>query len=328
MTLGPAIPGLAIDPRRCRNHLDQNEARIGSLAHQGGLAARSHPDRSAHPGSKQLREPPGSANILQISPKCSRAIIGYDRQMDHISDVSPVEIAAVAAVLSEPARTAILIFLLDGRARTAGELAFVAGVSAPTASSHLAKLAESGLIVAIPQGRHRYHRLARPEAAQAIEALTVLAAAQPRKARIPGPRDRALREGRSCYDHFAGHLGVALADALLATACVVEDGQDFRITEEGERRFARIGVDVPTLRGGRRPLCRCCIDWSERRPHLAGAVGAHLAESCMSSGWVERIGQTRGICVTKIGHQAFLEHFGLDLSISGTARPHTSDCRR
>src|SRR5260370_39259301 len=132
------------------------------------------------------------------------------------------EVATTASVLSDPARAAILISLIDGCARTAGELAFVAGISAPTASSQLAKLVDSGLITVIPQGRHRYHRLVRPETAQALEALAVLAATSARKPRAPGPRDRALREGRTCYDHFAGRLGVALADALLAAGCVEE----------------------------------------------------------------------------------------------------------
>ncbi len=235
--------------------------------------------------------------------------------MEKFCDVSPAEIATIASVLSDPARAAILISLVDGCARTAGELAFVAGISAPTASSHLAKLVDSGLITVIPQGRHRYHRLVRPETAQALEALTVLAATPPRKPRAPGPRDRALREGRTCYDHFAGRLGVALADALLAAGCVEEDGRDFRVTNEGERRFARLGVDVPALRAERRPLCLRCIDWSERRPHLAGAIGAQLAASCISSGWVERIGETRGVHVTHVGWRVFLDLLGLDLRL-------------
>jgi DNA-binding transcriptional ArsR family regulator len=239
--------------------------------------------------------------------------------MDRFSDVSPVEIAAIASVLSDPARAAILVTLLDGRARTAGELAFVAGITAPTASSHLGKLVDAGLIVVIPQGRHRYHRLVRPEAAQALEALTVLAAAQPRRPRTPGPRDHAMREGRTCYDHFAGHLGVALADALLAARCVVEDGRDFRVTDEGERRLACLGVDVPVLRAERRAFCRRCMDWSERRPHLAGAIGAALTARCLSAGWVERIGETRGVRVTDAGRRVFLLHLGLDLELRAVA---------
>jgi DNA-binding transcriptional ArsR family regulator len=233
--------------------------------------------------------------------------------MDRFSDVSPVEVAAIASVLADPARAAILITLLDGRARTAGELAFVAGITAPTASSHLARLVDARLIDVIAQGRHRYHRLVRPETAEALEALTVLAASQPRKPRTPGPRDLALREGRTCYDHFAGRLGVALADTMLHAGWVVEDGRDFRVTDRGEQFLVGIGVDVPALRAERRPLCRRCIDWSERRPHLAGAVGAALTTQCLAAGWVERIGQTRGVRVTERGRRAFLERFGLDL---------------
>ncbi len=136
--------------------------------------------------------------------------------MEHgLTDLSPVELAAVAASLSDSGRAAILISLLDGRARTASELAFVAGVTPQTASGHLARLVDTGLVTVARQGRHRYHRLAGPEAVAALEALAVIAATPPRRPRIPGPRDRLLREGRTCYDHFAGRLGVAIADALL-----------------------------------------------------------------------------------------------------------------
>jgi len=236
--------------------------------------------------------------------------------MEHgLSDVSPVELAAVASSLGDAGRAAILISLLDGRARTASELAFVAGVSPQTASAHLARLVDSGLVAVARQGRHRYHRLASPEAARAMEALTVLAAAQPRRHRIPGPRDRLLREGRTCYDHFAGRLGVAIADALLAVGAIIESGGHFEITTEGERRLGLLAVDVPTLRQDSRPLCRCCIDWSERRPHLAGAVGAHLASNALRLGWVQRLGDTRGVSVTPVGRAIFRDAIGLDLDL-------------
>jgi DNA-binding transcriptional ArsR family regulator len=234
--------------------------------------------------------------------------------MEHgLSDISPVELAAVASSLGDSGRAAILISLLDGRARTASELAFVAGVSPQTASAHLARLVDSGLVSVARQGRHRYHRLAGSEAARAIEALTVFAASQPRRHRIPGPRDRLLREGRTCYDHFAGRLGVAIADALLAAGAIIERGGNFEITVEGERRLALLAVDVPALREDSRTLCRCCIDWSERRPHLAGAVGAHLASNALRQGWVQRLGDTRGVSVTPIGRAIFRDAIGLDL---------------
>lgn len=239
--------------------------------------------------------------------------------MTQVSDVSPVEIAAVASLMSDAARAAMLIVLLDGRARTASELAFVGGISPQTTSSHLAKLVEAGLVTMVRQGRHRYHRLARPETAHALEALSVIAAAPPRRPRAPGPRDRLLREGRTCYDHFAGLLGVSIADALLNVGGVIEQGREFEITREGERRLAALGVDVPALRRDRRPLCRSCIDWSERRPHLAGAVGARLATSCLQGGWVERLGQSRGVRVTSTGRDILRDAIGLTLDIPNAA---------
>jgi hypothetical protein len=124
-----------------------------------------------------------------------------------------------------------------------------------------------------------------------------------------------LREGRTCYDHFAGRLGVAIADALLAAGAIIESGGQFAITSEGERRLALLGVDVPALRRDSRPLCRCCIDWSERRPHLAGAVGAHLASNALRLGWVQRLGDTRGVSVTPMGRAIFRDAIGLDLDL-------------
>lgn len=230
--------------------------------------------------------------------------------MDRFSDISPVEVASTAALLSDVARASILCALMDGRARTAGELASTAGVTPQTASGHLARLADAGLIVVVPQGRHRYHRLATPEAAQTLEALGVLAAGQPRRLRVPGPRDAALREARTCYDHFAGRLGVAIADALRVCGGTVTQGRDVDITPEGERRFACLGVDVAALRGAKRPLCRNCLDWSERRPHLAGAVAAQLVRTALDRHWVERLKDSRAVRLTPDGRRVFAGAFG------------------
>jgi len=145
-----------------------------------------------------------------------------------------------------------------------------------------------------------------------MEALAVLAAAQPRRHRIPGPRDRLLREGRTCYDHFAGRFGVAIADALVAAGAIIENGWHFDITTEGERRLALLEVDVPALRHGSRALCRYCIDWSERRPHLAGAVGAQLASNAFRLGWVQRLGDSRVVSVTSCGRTIFRDAIGLE----------------
>lgn len=228
-------------------------------------------------------------------------------------DVSPVEVAAVASLLGDVTRASMVSVLMDGRARTAGELAVAAGITPQTASSHLAKLIEGGLISMVPQGRHRYHRLASPDAAQALETLSLLAASPARKQRTPGPRDASLRDGRTCYDHFAGRLGVALTDAFVAKGVIVEEHQSFRVTQEGEGRLACLGVVIPGPRRSGRPACRWCLDWSERRPHLAGAVGAQVTSRSLEAGWVRRLEGSRAVHVTPTGEQVFADVIGLRL---------------
>ena len=203
--------------------------------------------------------------------------------------------------------------LLDGRARTAGELAAAAGVTPQTASSHLSKLIAGGLVSALPQGRHRYHRLASPDVAHALEALSMLVASPARRQRTPGPKDVSLRNGRTCYDHFAGRLGVAITDALVARGVIVEERQSFRIADGGARRLACLGVVVPVPRRSGRPTCRWCLDWSERRPHLAGAVGAQLTSHCLEARWVRRLDGSRAVQVTPTGEQVFADVLGLRL---------------
>ena len=234
----------------------------------------------------------------------------YGTAMDRFSDITPVEIAGAASLLSDVARASILCALLDGRARTAGELAFAAGVTPQTASSHLGRLVDAGWITVVPQGRHRYHRLSSPEAAHTLEALGVLATAQPRRARVPGPRDAALRAARTCYDHLAGRFGVAIADALRVAGGTVAHDRDVEITAEGARRLACLGVDVPALRQDRRPLCRHCLDWSERRPHLAGSVAGAILRNALAAGWLERLKDSRAVRVTPEGRRAFAAALG------------------
>lgn len=149
------------------------------------------------------------------------------------ADVSPVEVAAAASLLSDVARACMVSVLLDGCARTAGELAAAAGVTPQTASSHLSKFIAGGLVSVVPQGRHRYHRLASPDVAHALEALSMLVASPARMQRTPGPKDPSLRDGRTCYDHFAGRLGVAITDALVTRGVIVEERQSFHIAEGG-----------------------------------------------------------------------------------------------
>lgn len=247
--------------------------------------------------------------------------------MAAFNDVTPAELAAAAAALSDPTRAAIIITLLDGRARTAGELATVAGVTPQTISSHIHKLVDGRMLVVTRQGRHHYHHLARPEAIEAIEGLTSLAAGMRGRLRRPGPRDEALRAGRTCYDHFAGRFGVSLTDALRDNGALVDNGRIFEITPTGERLLAKLGVDVPALRQGRRPICRRCIDWSERRPHLAGTVGATLTLNAFKANWVQRVGVGRAVQPTTNGLKHFRSVFGanfpdLAATCAGAQQPY------
>lgn len=221
-------------------------------------------------------------------------------------------IAEVGALIGDPARANILDALLDGRARTASELAYAAGVSPQTASAHLAKLTEGRLLTLARQGRHRYYSLAGPEVADALEALSLVAVKGPRRHRPPGPRDEAMRRARTCYDHIAGRLGVALADGLIARGVLRHDGRDFAPTARGAAFLADFGIDLDAARRQRRAFARSCIDWSERRPHVAGAVGAALAAECFRRGWIRHLPDSRALTVTKAGQAGFRGDFGID----------------
>jgi len=226
--------------------------------------------------------------------------------------------AEVAALAGDLARAAMLHALMDGRALTASELARVAGVTPQTASGHLARMTTAGLIGVEKQGRHRYHRLASPAVAQMVESIMQVASglAPPRPTLSVGPRDAALRAARTCYDHLAGHLGVALADALVAGGYAELASDAGVITPAGMKFLDRVGIDVaPLITRPRsaRVLCRPCLDWSERRPHLAGAVGAQLCAQSFAQGWIRRIAGTRAVAITPKGYRVFREQFGAAL---------------
>ncbi|MBS0246054.1 MAG: helix-turn-helix transcriptional regulator [Proteobacteria bacterium] len=224
--------------------------------------------------------------------------------------------AEIATLAGDPARAGMLHALMDGRALTASELASAAGITPQTASGHLSKLAAGGLLAVEKQGRHRYHRLASAAVARMLESIMQVAADQParRKPIVTGPRDKALRNARTCYDHLAGHLGVALTDALIANQQIELTADAGVITARGITLFDRLGIDVATRKPGQhaRMMCRPCLDWSERRPHLAGALGAALCAHCLTSGWVRRVDGTRAVRVTTKGRGAFRDLFGID----------------
>jgi DNA-binding transcriptional ArsR family regulator len=224
---------------------------------------------------------------------------------------TPVSLAEVAALVGDPARANILCALLDGRALTAGELAYAANVSPQTTSGHLAKLTQAHLLDALKQGRHRYFRIATPQVAQMLESIMAVAVNAPPRHRPVSKVDEAMRTARTCYDHLAGRLGVGLADTLCGRGHVVlaEDGGE--VTRHGHDFFARFGLTLVKER--RRIFCRACVDWTERRPHLAGAVGAALADRCFDLGWVKRMRDTRALAITPAGRAGLREMFDLTI---------------
>lgn len=234
--------------------------------------------------------------------------------------VNIASLAQAASLVGDIARASMLAALMDGRALTAAELARIARISPQTASAHLSKLSDAGLLAVERQGRHRYHRLASTLVARMVESVMVVAADvdvathAARTAPVVGPRDKALRYARTCYDHLAGEVAVAMADSMLSAGYVelVEDGG--LLTSSGIAFLHRLGVDLESARSKRkdgRAFCRPCLDWSERRSHLAGEVGAALCTCCLVHGWVKRMDGTRAVSITPDGRKALAEAFNL-----------------
>jgi len=215
------------------------------------------------------------------------------------------DIARIAALIGDPARANMLAALSDGRALTASELASEAGVTKQTASSHLARLTDGSLLAFESQGRHRYFRLANEDVGHALEALMGLAATRGRPRTRVGPKDPALRHARVCYGHLAGEMGVALFNGLARRRWISMDEGDIDVTSAGQRAFNAFGLDMEALAGLKRPLCRPCLDWSERRHHLAGSLGQSLFERFTKLGWARKEKDTRVVRFTPKGEQAF-----------------------
>jgi DNA-binding transcriptional ArsR family regulator len=224
------------------------------------------------------------------------------------------DFAVVARLLANPARSAVVDALMEGRALTVSELARIAGVRVSTISEHLSQLLDGGLVEAITAGRHRYYRLANPEVAGALEAFSRICPDTPVRSLRQSIADRSLRQARLCYDHVAGVLGVTLLGQMRSLGWLDSgSGPDFDVTEPGAQALAGIGVDLPSCRRSRRHFARSCLDWSERRPHLAGALGAAIASALLDREWLRSAGTGRGVEVTDEGQRGLCGTFGIGM---------------
>ena len=220
-------------------------------------------------------------------------------------------VSRIAAAIGEPARTRMLYCLMEGHARTSTELAIVAGVAPPTASVHLTRLKDDNLVRVFVQGRHRYYSLASPAVARALEGLSVLAG-RPRE-RFTPTTPVHMRAARSCYDHLAGTVAVSLHDRFVTARWLrVSHSTDaYDLTADGTRELAALGIDVDEARAQRRRFAFGCLDWSERRPHLGGALGAALLTLALKKKWLTRQLDSRALSITTQGRRELQSRFGL-----------------
>jgi DNA-binding transcriptional ArsR family regulator len=219
------------------------------------------------------------------------------------------DIAQIGALIGDPARANMLTALMGGKALTATELAAAGGITVQTASSHLAKLEAGSLLSQRKQGRHRYFTLADDGVGKLLESIMGFAAERGQLRRRPGPKEPALRKARICYDHLAGDYGVRMLDSLVAKGAIAAIGEGLALTDKGESELKCIGIDVGNLKSSRRPLCRSCLDWSERRAHLAGSLGKALLSNFFDKGWARRTAGSRSVIFTPEGERQFLTQF-------------------
>lgn len=230
--------------------------------------------------------------------------------------------AAAAGLFADQTRAEVMALLLDGRALTAGELARATGVSAQTVSTHLRRLLDADVVRVEAQGRHRYYCLADERAARAFEALAALAPVRPVRSLRQSQIAADLRLARTCYDHLAGRVAVALTDALTARALLVVDNGSYRLPPDGRVAFAQFGIDVDAAQRARRSFAHPCLDWSERRPHVAGALGAALLAQMVELGWVSRHPSSRAVHLHEVGTKGLTDIFGYDVALA--TQEHTA----
>ena len=226
-------------------------------------------------------------------------------------------IAEIAALVGDPARATMVSALVDGRALTASELASAARITPQTDSTHLAKLTAAGVLSVVRSGRNRCFRLASPTVAYMIDGIVAVALEKRPRHRPLSRQATALGAARICYDHLAGRLSVDLADSFVAREYIVLDDEVAEITTAGTRFLTEFGIKLPTLRSTGRHFCRLCLDWTERRPHIAGAVGVAIAKRCYDLGWIERMKRSHAAIVTPLGRRGFPKTFGIDASEPG-----------
>ncbi|MGQ3479487.1 ArsR/SmtB family transcription factor [Paenibacillus sp. TY11] len=222
-------------------------------------------------------------------------------------------VAMIASLVSEPSRAAILIALLDGRFHTASELAHMAGIKPQTASFHLSKMTEAQIVTVEKQGRHRYYGIQNSEVARVMESLLSIAPPVQIKSFKQASEDEAIRLARTCYDHIAGHLGVQIMSFFIQKGILSEDQDGLHVTEKGETFFADLQMDLKQMRQKRRSFSHKCLDWSERRHHLAGALGSSLLDRLFELNWIERLPTTRALRITADGKRGFQEIFSIEI---------------
>ncbi len=227
-------------------------------------------------------------------------------------------IVEVASLIGDTSRAAILMCLLGGKALPASELARTARITPQTASSHLAKMVEGGLLVHESYGRHRYYRLANAGVGQALEALNSIAPQKPVRSLWESEQSKALQFARTCYDHIAGEVGVALTDKMLELGLITEADRDFVVTDDGAKWFRDFGINLNDIGRGRRHFARQCLDWSERRHHMAGALGAAVTSRLFDLEWIVRIPGGRAVRVTNSGFGGFKRELEISLTSINT----------
>lgn len=227
--------------------------------------------------------------------------------------LADADLAGIAALLGDRRRAGIMLALMGGQALPAHELAGRVGASSSLASSHLSKLLDGGLLTAQRRGRERYYAIASQDVARALEGLLAIAPVRRAKSLRESSTGQAIRRARTCYDHLAGELGVGLTEALEGRAMISAHDGGYTLTASGEKRLRALGVDIAAARGRRRVFARQCIDWTHRRPHLAGSLGAAIADQLLALGWIRRVPNTRALAVTPDGARELRDQFALEL---------------